>query len=234
MEELNKLTTKGKPRYKELKYRGKVITEPFKIDKILIDNEFNWLLDAEIQNARIEIYKNTLTWSNGVWYYGVWRDGFWLYGTLKNGVWYNGHWEDGKFLTGLIFNGRFVRGEILGGEIKNGEFLKCTIGKKVKRNTMEEQEQPEEKFEAQPQKLEKLNYIDNWNEFNESVSKKLSPQRTKPKNYMVVFLKNKLETTVRVDDAKNEEDAKKKALETVYYTTGIKHTEKDIKEIRNL
>ena len=79
-------------RYSELKYDGKIYTAQWQIDEILIKNKFNWMIDAEIKNARLEISQDTLVWNagiwyNGDWYFGVWRDGEWKYGTWQNGVW---------------------------------------------------------------------------------------------------------------------------------------------------
>lgn len=130
----------GQPRYKELKFEGEVYTETYKINEILIDQELGWLLDAEIENARLEILKETLVWNAGIWYngfwkYGVWRDGEWKFGQWENGVWYNGTWRNGIFKNGIIFNGRFFNGDIIGGEIRGGNFLECTITDTVRHIT---------------------------------------------------------------------------------------------------
>jgi hypothetical protein len=225
------------PRYKELKYQGQKITEAYKIDKILIDNKFNWLLDAEIKNARIEIYKNTLvwnagTWMNGVWEYGVVRDIYWLYGTWKNGVWYNGHWMNGKFESGIIFNGKFINGEILGGEIRGGEFLKCNISNKVKK-TESIIKTPQEEFKAEPMKLEKFNHIDNWIMFNE---KRSIDFKGNLRNiaYFVTLEKDGREFSLRVENAKDRDDAKEKALNTAFFMFMIKFDEDDIVDIKEI
>lgn len=126
-------------RYKELKYQDKIFTETYKINEILIENDFQWFLDCEIENARIEITKNTLVFNsgvffNGTWVYGVFRDGQWKYGTWEGGVWYNGTWYNGIYKNGLIFNGRFLNGKIEGGEIRGGEFFDIVIGEDVIKN----------------------------------------------------------------------------------------------------
>jgi hypothetical protein len=82
-------------RYKELKYEGKTYTQKYQIDEIIIDNGMNWFLDCEVENARIEIIKETIVFNagifyNGVWEYGVVRDADWRNGVFKNGVIYNG------------------------------------------------------------------------------------------------------------------------------------------------
>jgi hypothetical protein len=123
-------------RYTELKYNGETYTEQWKIDEILIKNKFNWLVNAEIKNARLEIFNTTLVWNGGIWYngdwyFGVWRDGEWRYGTWQNGVFYNGTWKNGTFKSGIIFNGKFFKGKILAGEIRGGQFIDVEISEGV-------------------------------------------------------------------------------------------------------
>lgn len=130
-------------RYSELKYNGQTYTEQWKIDEILIKNKFNWLVNAEIKNARLEIFENTLVWNagiwyNGSWYFGVWRDGEWRYGTWQNGVWYNGVWRDGTFKSGIIYKGKFFKGKIESGEIRGGQFISIEIDPKVVEYTEDE------------------------------------------------------------------------------------------------
>lgn len=140
-------------RYNELKFNGKIYTEQWKIDEILIDNDFKWLINAEIGNARLEILKDTLIWNGGIWYngnwyFGVFRDGEWKYGTWENGVWYNGKWKDGTFKSGIIYRGIFVKGKILGGEIRGGSFIDCEISPRVKEYVDgEKQQEEQEKLE---------------------------------------------------------------------------------------
>lgn len=110
-------------RYKELLYQGVKYTEKYKIDEILVKLKFHWLLDAEIENARLEIVKDTLVWNSGIWYngtwmYGVFRMGEWRFGVWENGVWYNGQWHNGVFKSGYIYNGTFHKGKFMGGEVK--------------------------------------------------------------------------------------------------------------------
>lgn len=149
-------------RYSELKYDGQIYTEQWKIDEVLIKNKFNWMVNAEIKNARLEIFQDTLVWNagiwyNGDWYFGVWRDGEWRYGTWQNGVWYNGVWKDGTFKSGIIYRGKFFKGKITGGEIRGGQFIDIQIDPKVteytgdeyqvKKETEEKQAQPQEPIE---------------------------------------------------------------------------------------
>jgi hypothetical protein len=120
-------------RYKELKFEGETYTKKYKIDEILIHHKIDWLLDAEIENTRLEIINETLVWNAGLWYngnwkYGVFRAGEWKYGTWENGVWYNGLWRNGTFKSGLIFDGKFLNGNIKNStDIRGGQFVSVNI-----------------------------------------------------------------------------------------------------------
>lgn len=143
-------------RYKELVFNDKTYTEDHKINDILIKNGFEWFLDCEVENVRIEILKNTLVFNsgvffNGTWEYGVFRDGQWKYGTWEGGVWYNGTWYNGIFKNGLIFDGRFINGKIEGGEIRGGEFFDVEIGKNVSKNIEHENKNSPKPQQGQPQ-----------------------------------------------------------------------------------
>ena len=80
----------------ELKYNDKTITTPSHILKKLKEDGFYWLIDSEVENAIVEIKKNTLIWHEGVYKFGNWK-----YGIFKNGgfygTWENGIWENGTF-----------------------------------------------------------------------------------------------------------------------------------------
>lgn len=141
-------------RYSELKYNGETITEQWKIDEILIKNKFSWMVNAEIKNARLEIFNDTLVWNAGIWYFGnwyfgVWRDGEWRSGTWQNGVWYNGTWQNGTFKSGLIFKGIFFKGKIEGGEIRGGNFINVEISPNVKEYTGDEYQEIKQKEQEQ-------------------------------------------------------------------------------------
>jgi len=145
-------------RYKELKFEGKIYTEQYKIDEILIDNKFNWFLDCEVENVRIEIQYETLIFNagvffNGSWFYGVFRDGEWKSGTWENGVWYNGTWRTGAFQSGLIFDGRFFNGKIEKGTIRGGEFYDTIINSEVTREDNYKPEKDENLQPIQPTKI---------------------------------------------------------------------------------
>ena len=91
-------------RFKELNYGDKTITNPRGIVSILEKNNFHWLIDSEIEDAKIEISKNTLIWHggnyySGFWHYGIFKNGN-FYGTFENGIFENGNLY-GKFLSGV-------------------------------------------------------------------------------------------------------------------------------------
>jgi len=90
-------------RFKELIYGDKKITNNREIDRILEKNNFHWLIDSEIEDAQIEISKNTVIWHGGNYY-----SGFWHYGIFKNGNFY-GTFENGIFENGIL-HGKFVSG----------------------------------------------------------------------------------------------------------------------------
>ena len=143
-------------RYKELKYNRKTFTEQYKIDEILLKEGFQWFLDCEVEDVRLEISHRTLifnsgTFFNGTWKYGVFRDGVWKYGVWEGGVWYNGKWYNGAFQSGIIYDGKFFHGKIEGEtEIKGGEFYNMEIAKSVKKQE-EKKETQSEKDESVPQ-----------------------------------------------------------------------------------
>jgi hypothetical protein len=80
----------------ELRYNDKTITTPSQIIKKLKEDGFYWLIDSEVEDAIIEVEKNTIIWHEGIFKYGTWE-----YGIFKNGgfygTWINGIWEDGTF-----------------------------------------------------------------------------------------------------------------------------------------
>ena len=90
-------------RYKELVIEGKSIKSPNQIDSLLKKHKLYWLIDSEIENAKIEIKKNTLIWHSGNfysgdWEYGIFKDGN-FFGNFINGIFekgiFNGNWKSG-------------------------------------------------------------------------------------------------------------------------------------------
>lgn len=133
-------------KYKELLYKGSTIKERYLIEEILIKEGMGWFIDAETENANIEIQNNTLIfnggiWYNGIWKFGAWRSGEWKYGKWVDGVWFNGMWYDGVFENGIIFNGTFLKGNFMSGSFRkknqNGtdtkrDFIECEISPSIK------------------------------------------------------------------------------------------------------
>lgn len=80
----------------ELKTGDKTYTNPREILKILESEKLYWLIDSEVEDAKIEVIKNTV-----IWHEGIFMTGDWKYGIFKNGGfygnWENGIWEDGYF-----------------------------------------------------------------------------------------------------------------------------------------
>ena len=83
-------------RYTELKYGNKTYTVESQIDKILENQKFYWLLDSEIENAVLEIKKDTLIWHDGDFLSGNWHYGIFKSGDFY-GIWQNGIFEGGNF-----------------------------------------------------------------------------------------------------------------------------------------
>jgi hypothetical protein len=90
-------------RYLELVYGDKRFSKESQINEILSKNKFYWLIDSEIEDAVIEIKKDTLIWHKGSYY-----SGNWFYGIFKGGVFY-GVWQNGIFENG-DFRGRWIDG----------------------------------------------------------------------------------------------------------------------------
>lgn len=143
-------------RYKELKYNGRTYTEKYQIDEILLDNNFNWFFDCEVENIRFEIMKDTIIINGGIFYngifeYGVIRDIDCRNMTFQNGVIYNGVFKRIKMEKGIIFNGTFIKGDILFSDIRGGEFKDVNISDNVNKTQKESQPSLQEPEKIQPQ-----------------------------------------------------------------------------------
>lgn len=99
-------------KYKELKVGDKTYNKQRDIENVLKDYKFFWLLDAEFEEAKIEIKNETIIWNSGTWLhgsweYGIWKDGVfhgkWENGILENGQ-FKGEWESGIDYTNNIKN----------------------------------------------------------------------------------------------------------------------------------
>lgn len=56
-------------------------------------NNYHWILEAEISDAKIGKSGNKLIWYSGIWKCGRWFDGTWISGTWIKGDWYSGEWN---------------------------------------------------------------------------------------------------------------------------------------------
>ena len=91
-------------KYKELKDENKVYTNESQINRILEKENLFWLIDSEIENAKLEIKKHTLIWHDGKyfsgnWHYGIFKDGE-FHGTWENGIFEKGNFK-GKWINGI-------------------------------------------------------------------------------------------------------------------------------------
>ncbi len=90
--------------YLELLYKEKRYTHKKEIEDIFEKEKFYWLIDSELENAKLEIKNNTLIWHSGTffvgnWYYGIFKDGI-FHGTWENGIWEGGTFK-GKWISGV-------------------------------------------------------------------------------------------------------------------------------------
>lgn len=91
-------------RFKSLTINGNVILNNNKIEEILMNDGFFWLIDSEIDNAHIEIKNKTIIWHSGDfysgdWYYGIFKSGN-FYGKFINGIFSGGNFQ-GKWISGI-------------------------------------------------------------------------------------------------------------------------------------
>ena len=141
-------------KYAELKYEGKKYKKEFEIRSIIIENKMEWFIDAEVENLRLEIMKDTLIINGGIWYngtfeYGVIRDVDWRAGTFENGVIYNGVFKQITVEKGIIFNGMFLKGDVLFADIRGGDFKDVNISSNVN-NTIQAKSHPKSTETTQP------------------------------------------------------------------------------------
>lgn len=91
-------------RFEELIIDNKSIRSDRLITRILKERGFYWLVDSEIESAKIEIKKDTLIWHNGIfftgdWEYGIFKDGQ-FFGNFINGIFESGTFK-GKWCSGI-------------------------------------------------------------------------------------------------------------------------------------
>lgn len=91
-------------RFLELQYNGEVITQNNIILKILEKEQLQWLIDSEVEQAKIEIKNKTLIWHDGYffgnWHYGIFKGGE-FHGNFENGIVEGGNFK-GKFVSGIL------------------------------------------------------------------------------------------------------------------------------------
>jgi hypothetical protein len=107
-----------------------------------LNNQYAWLLDAEVRDALIGKDNNGIVWYKGIWDCGRWFNGTWYSGYWRDGEWYKGNWynsiiEDkdisaevlvlnSNSKTSFWYNGNFRNGTWNNGEWKNGNFRNGT------------------------------------------------------------------------------------------------------------
>jgi len=91
-------------RFLELQYNGEVITQNNIILKILEKEQLQWLIDSEVEQAKIEIKNKTLIWYDGYffgnWHYGIFKGGE-FHGNFENGIVEGGNFK-GNFVSGIL------------------------------------------------------------------------------------------------------------------------------------
>lgn len=86
----------------------------------ILKEKYQWVLDAEIENAIIGLKEDKIIWYDGIWRSGAWIYGIWKNGTWMSGVWHNGIWENGNWNYGLWKNGIWENGNWWNGTWENG------------------------------------------------------------------------------------------------------------------
>lgn len=93
-------------RFKELLIDNKKIVGEKQITDALEKKGFHWLIDSELEEAKIEIKHNTLIWHSGSYYSGNWHYGIFkggeFYGVFENGIFEKGNFK-GEFKSGMMF-----------------------------------------------------------------------------------------------------------------------------------
>lgn len=119
------------------------------LDLLTVNEQFPWILEAEISNAVIGIDSSkNIIWYNGIWEFGRWFGGTWISGQWITGDWYGGTWEsksitdlklsvkvdsksndrtksvwfDGRWFGGTWNNGTWFNGRWYGGDWTNGRW----------------------------------------------------------------------------------------------------------------
>lgn len=86
----------GNSRYLELRVGKKTYTNQREISNLLISKGFSWLANSTIEDAVLEIRRETL-----IWHSGLFLEGDWHYGIFKDGR-FCGNWIAGVFEAGVF------------------------------------------------------------------------------------------------------------------------------------
>jgi len=108
------------------------------LDINIIQNNYHWILEAEIEDAVIGINNNGIVWYSGIWYSGRWFGDTWYSGTWVSGDWYSGNWFSSQVIdngdsifigntnynnyNSVWYNGRFFSGTWNSGSWINGRW----------------------------------------------------------------------------------------------------------------
>jgi len=107
-------------RFIQLTIDDKLIKSTKLVEQYLINSDFYWLLNCELDNVILEIKDNLLYWKKGTFYYGTW-----IWGIFEDGEFLSGNWNGGIFLNGTFKanfnNGVFKNGIFKGVKVK-GQF----------------------------------------------------------------------------------------------------------------
>lgn len=103
-----------------------------------INDNFPWILEAEISDAILGIKDNKLIWYRGTWLCGRWFGGIWESGSWKSGDWYSGVWNSNYITDNILsvevdyntvdnklsvwYDGRWFGGTWNNGTWNNGRF----------------------------------------------------------------------------------------------------------------
>ncbi|MGL5934569.1 MAG: hypothetical protein ACRCZI_02985 [Cetobacterium sp.] len=80
-----------------------------------------WLQEASISDADVEICRGVVIWKGGVWKDGTWKGGVWQGGIWQGGVWKDGTWKGGVWKDGTWKGGVWQGGIWQGGTWKARE-----------------------------------------------------------------------------------------------------------------
>ena len=86
-----------------------------------LKNAPKWLIEANTENADVEMDDGIVVWRGGDWRGGVWRGGDW-----RGGDWWGGDWRGGVWRGG-VWRGGDWRGGVWRGGVWRGEKCKNNL-----------------------------------------------------------------------------------------------------------